>query len=358
MLLTGISLLGWAHTVACLIAIFTGAYVLLASKGTRHHRRWGWWYAVAMVVQSLLVMAVYRFDYIPGPHARPGPHIFGFFHWGSLLALAAIALALFSASRQKRHLGWAHAHAQSMLFSYYLLMSALINELFARLTILRAAALALSPHATTTLGTMLVRQAQLAGLIAWLACVLAFALKVYRQRKPPAFTMGYPMRYSGGVFVACVGTGILAGSLVGRGVLGWGVLAGFIAGVVLARRVAPYVIRHWGLPSLAQGRAMTIAVTFEFAIFNVLGASGVFAVMSRAAVWEIALAIVGAHFLLMRWSHGRLMLTLGIAVLGWLALGAMLHLPLNVIGIGDGVLKLGFGLAMAWPLMKIATQPV
>lgn len=145
MLLTGISLLGWVHTVACLIAILAGAYLLCATKGTRRHRLLGWWYAAAMMVQSLLVMAIYHFDYIPGPHAKPGPHIFGFFHWGSLLALAAVALALFSATRQKRHLAWAHAHTQSMLFSYYLLISALINELFARVVTLRTAALALSP---------------------------------------------------------------------------------------------------------------------------------------------------------------------------------------------------------------------
>src|SRR4051812_25273713 len=120
MVLTGISLLGWVHSFACLLAIFTGAYVLRAGKGARRHRIWGWCYATAMVVQSLLVMGIYRFDIIPAPGARPGPHIFGFFHWGSLLALAAIALALFSAPRQRRHPAWAHAHAQSMLFSYYL----------------------------------------------------------------------------------------------------------------------------------------------------------------------------------------------------------------------------------------------
>ncbi|MBA2587070.1 MAG: hypothetical protein H0U98_00425 [Alphaproteobacteria bacterium] len=71
MLLTGISLLGWVHSFACVMAIFTGAYVLAGRKGTPRHRLWGWWYAAAMVVQSLLVMAIYRFDFIPGPHAKP-----------------------------------------------------------------------------------------------------------------------------------------------------------------------------------------------------------------------------------------------------------------------------------------------
>jgi hypothetical protein len=350
MVLTGISLLGWVHSFACLIAIFAGAYVLSARKGTHRHRIWGWWYAVAMVAQSLLVMGLYRFDFIPGPHAKPGPHIFGFFHWGSLLAMAAVALALFSAARQRRHLVWAHAHAQSMLFSYYLLISALINELFARVAVLRAAALALSPHTATTLNTILVRQAQLACLIVWVACAVRFALKVYGQRRPPAFTIGYPMRYGGGLFVACVGLGILIGGVLGGAALSWGVLAGFIAGIAVARRAAWRVAQRWGSPSLAQGRAMTIAVTLEFAIFNIMGSSGVFALMSRAIVWETSLAIVGAHFLLMRWSHGRLMLALGLAVLTWLGLGVAAHLPLQMMAMGDGLLKLGFGAAMAWPL--------
>jgi uncharacterized membrane protein len=352
MLLTGISLLGWVHSFACVMALFTGAHVLIARKGTARHRVWGRWYAAAMVAQSLLVMGVYNFDYIPGPHAKPGPHIFGFFHWGSLLALAAVALALFSAARQQRHLAWAHVHAQSMLFSYYLLISALINELFARVAVFRAAALALSPQATTTLGTMLVRQAQLAGLIAWVGCALWFALKVCGRRRPPAFTIGYPLRYGGGVFVACVGAGIFAGAILGRGMMTWGLLAGFLAGIIFARRVAPRVAGRWGSSSLAQGRAMTIAVTLEFAVFNVLGASGAFAFMGRAATWEVSLAIVGAHFLLMRWSHGRLMMALGIAVLAWLGLGVAAHLPLAAVAMGDGLLKLGFGVVMAWPLLK------
>src|SRR3954469_9552690 len=103
MVLTGISLLGWVHSFACLLAIFAGATVLGARKGTRRHRHWGWLYALAMLAQSFLVMGVYRFDIIPGPYAKPGPHIFGFFHWGSVLTLAAIAVALFSAPRQRRH---------------------------------------------------------------------------------------------------------------------------------------------------------------------------------------------------------------------------------------------------------------
>jgi uncharacterized membrane protein len=349
MRLNDITLLGWLHTLACLIAIAAGAYVLIAPKGTTRHRLLGWWYAGAMTVQSLLVMAIYRFDFMPGSRAKPGPHIFGFFHWGSVIALATVAIAVFAARRQRHGIVWAQAHAQAMLLSYYLLGSALINELFARVAVLRA--LALPPHAATTLNSPLVRQAQLTLLLLWVACAVWFALKVYDRRKPPAFTIGYPPRYAGGVFVACVGFGIMAGALLRPGALGWGLLFGFLAGITLARRATPRVRRIWGAPSLAQGRAMTLAVTLEFAVFMVLGSSGVFASVGRTAAWEISLAIVAAHFLIMRWSHGRIMLALGLSILGWLGIGVAAQLPVAMIAIGDGLLKAGFGLAMARPLL-------
>src|SRR3569833_506535 len=123
MALTGISLLGWVHTLACLTAIVTGAYVLAAPKGTRHHRVWGWCYAAAMVIQSLLVMGIYHFDVIPGRHLQSGPGLFGLFHLYALVEVVAIGLAVYSA-RKMRGL-WAYVHPQAMLFSYYLLINGL-----------------------------------------------------------------------------------------------------------------------------------------------------------------------------------------------------------------------------------------
>jgi hypothetical protein len=76
----------------------------------------------------------------------------------------------------------------------------------------------------------------------------------------------------------------------------------------------------------------------------------------RAATWEITLGIVGFHFLIMRFSHGPMMPALGAAVLGWLGLGVMLHLPLPVMAGIDGLIKLGFGAAMAWPLLRPSTR--
>ena len=140
MLLTGISLLGWLHSFACLIALFAGAYVLSARKGTRRHRMLGWWYAAATAVQSLSSMGIYRFDISTGKPLHAGSHIFGIFHWLAIAVLMLVLLAIFAASRQRRAT-WAHVHAQAMLLSYYILIGGLLNEAFVRILLLRNFAL-------------------------------------------------------------------------------------------------------------------------------------------------------------------------------------------------------------------------
>src|SRR5438445_11418187 len=99
MLLTGISLLGWVHSFACLIALFAGAYVLVFRKGTRRHKLLGWWYTAATAVQVFTAVTVYRFDISMRP-LRIGPHIFGVFHWLAIAMLCLVVLAIFAARCQ------------------------------------------------------------------------------------------------------------------------------------------------------------------------------------------------------------------------------------------------------------------
>ena len=146
MILSNIVFLGWLHAFACLVALAAGGTVLLARKGTPRHRLLGYWYAGAMLVLNLSIMGVYRFDIRPGARPQTGSHIFGVFHWMAVVTLAAAALGVFAASRQNR-IAWAHVHAQAMLFSYYLLVSGLINQLFVRVVAVRELAMRISPHA-------------------------------------------------------------------------------------------------------------------------------------------------------------------------------------------------------------------
>jgi hypothetical protein len=219
-------------------------------------------------------------------------------------------------------------------------------------TLLRRFALAHSPHGTTTLNTLAVRQAQLFWLLLWLAAMIYLAVRIAGQRKPPRRSVGYPARYTGGVIVLCVGAGILGGALLGVSAMPWGVLGGFASGIAVSRRVAPAVRSQWGAPTIQQGQVLAFAIALEIAVFNVMGMSGIFARLSRVAAWEASLAIVGIHFLLMRWSHGPWMAALGAAVLAWLGLGTLAHLPLAALAIGDGLLKVSFGALMAWPLLQ------
>jgi hypothetical protein len=189
-------------------------------------------------------------------------------------------------------------------------------------------------------------------MMIWLVLALWFYLKVGRDRAPRPVTIGYPMRYSGGLFVACVGAGILLGALTGM--MSYGVLGGFILGFMVARRGRHWAAPFWGRPSLNQMRAMVLAVGSEVVVLSMLGAGNFFAHATRATVWEITLLVVALHFLIMRFSHGWLMVPLAAALLAWIGIGALLlHLPMPVLAAGDGLIKIGFGLWMGWPLLRI-----
>jgi len=56
------------------------------------------------------------------------------------------------------------------------------------------------------------------------------------------------------------------------------------------------------------------------------------------------------HFALMRWSHGPLMAGLAVALLLWIGAAYGLSLSLTSLVIGDGILKIAFGMLMAAPL--------
>ena len=182
MLISNISLLGWVHTIACLIALGAGAYLLTARKGTRRHRRLGWWYAGSMLVLNLSILAVYTFDIVPGKGPQPGS--FGIFHWMAVATLAATVLAVIGAVRQRRSRAWAHVHAQSMLFSYYMLAGGLINELVVRILPLRALVTRISPHAANPAFSAPAQRAQSLVMLLWLLLAVTFAIQVERRKRP------------------------------------------------------------------------------------------------------------------------------------------------------------------------------
>lgn len=176
-----ISVIGWVHTIACVAALVLGAMNLVAAKGTSPHKRRGAGYVVAMVVAMGLSLLIYHFDIPLVRGAKPGPGVFGLFHWLTIAALFLTLLGYYAASRQGRGF-WAYLHPIAMTLSYYLLVGGLINELFARLYILRPFAFTVV-HGRLIFGSRAVGMTQFAAELATLIVLILFIAKVWRYRR-------------------------------------------------------------------------------------------------------------------------------------------------------------------------------
>ena len=357
MLSDEISLIGWLHALAALIALPVGAWLLIAPKGLPRHRALGWLYVGAMVALNLGAFFIYKFDIIPSRPPQVGPGLFGLFHWFAVATLIAVALAVFAAARQRNSVFWAHVHAQALLFSYYQLLAGLVNQIMARSEGLRALAMTMSPNAANITETSLNRGLMSGLMLLWLSLGILFAVQVGRRHRRPdpnAFTIGHPLRYSGGIFSICLGLSGVAGAFAGNPGLGF--LVGIPIGLFLSMRARHLVAPVWGIPSPSQQKMRQFAVIAQTAAFMILGSSGFFQSNPPLVTWQATAAILGSGFLLMRWSHGPIMTWLGVSVLVWLGAGSMLGLPLPLLAIGDGLLKLGFGLTMAEALLSLPRQ--
>jgi len=182
-MLTGnISLLGWFHSAACIVALVTGAWNLVMPKGTALHRLVGRAYVTTMVAVNLSVFAVYHFDIA---HFRPfagGANTFGIFHWEAVGTLALLGLGVYAAPRQAKS-GWAYAHPLAMVLTYYMLVGGLINELFVRVIALRDFAMARAPHAVSVATTPAVRTTQGLAMLIFIVMLLYFVIKVVLHRR-------------------------------------------------------------------------------------------------------------------------------------------------------------------------------
>ena len=163
MRLMDISILGWIHTIACIVALPGGLAVLALRKGTPRHRRWGKAYVVAMVIGSVTSLGLYA----PIAGIEPG---FNRFHWLALATLAALAVAYVGARRQHKAL-WAYLHPAGMVISYYMLIGALINEALARADLLQVYA-----------GTRVAGLTQAANMMLFLGVLGYFAVRVAVRR--------------------------------------------------------------------------------------------------------------------------------------------------------------------------------
>jgi uncharacterized membrane protein len=179
--MANVSLFGWIHTLASVLALAAGAFVLFRAKGTRLHRLFGKIYAGALLVAGFTVFRIYHFDiqFVP---FKAGPDIFGLFHWQTVVTLVVLLLALFSARRQRQAF-FAYAHPIAMLVTYYMVIAALVNELFVRVTPLRLFAEGqLQGAAANPAQAPIARIVQMGARIGFLLLLVWFVAKVVRQR--------------------------------------------------------------------------------------------------------------------------------------------------------------------------------
>jgi len=179
--ISDISSIGWLHTVGCIAALVFGGWNIVAVKGTRHHKIRGAGYVVSMLVAMGLSFFLYEFDIPFVRGERPGPGVFGFFHWLSIAAIAFTLLGYFAASRQSRSF-WAYAHPVFMTLSYYLLIGGLVNEPLARVYVLRPFAFNIVKGHPVFPGRA-VDLTQTAVDIVAIVLIIFFSIKVRRHRR-------------------------------------------------------------------------------------------------------------------------------------------------------------------------------
>lgn len=171
----------------------------------------------------------------------------------------------------------------------------------------------------------------------------------------------WPMQGPGGAFLGAIGGGIVVGGVMLARANTFQsfvvpLLVGAAAGAVLLVAARLWAAGRIGRPTRWQVLAMLSAIVFEVAVFWAVGAMGWFNLWDERTVFGIALAIVAVHFLPMRISHGPLILWLGVAALAWIAVADGLRLPVPILLVGDGLLKVVFGALMTGPLFA-RTKP-
>lgn len=152
----------------------------------------------------------------------------------------------------------------------------------------------------------------------------------------------YPLIRCGGLFLICVGIGLL---------LAWGVerlwiplaIAGGVAGLAASGLSARPL--SLGAPSAAHVVALVGAVVVEMSLIAYV------AVKFRGSDWRVlilsVLLVVGLHFLIMGLAYGPPFAALGVLTMINAGVGLRVRAaPVRAVGLVDGLLKIVFGVWM------------
>ncbi len=75
---------GLIHLISAIIALITGVFVLITTKGTKTHKQIGYIYVISMIILNITAFMIYR---LFGK--------FGIFHWFAILSLLTLVLGIY-----------------------------------------------------------------------------------------------------------------------------------------------------------------------------------------------------------------------------------------------------------------------
>jgi len=110
------------HMATATIAIVAGLLVLLQTKGTRRHRRFGYVYVASMVTLNVSSFFIFRLTGEFSP-----------FHVAAFLSLATVIAGFLPVYWRRPADGWLQVHFQFMAWSYIGLLAATASELAVRI---------------------------------------------------------------------------------------------------------------------------------------------------------------------------------------------------------------------------------
>lgn len=119
------SVLGWLHALACVVAVLSGAWVIVTRKGTRRHRQLGNVFTATVLFACVTSLGIYS------------RHVWTFAHWFAILGIVSAGGGWLIAHFKRPRRGWRYLHLTCMLVAYYDLIGGGVNEVYLRVKSLR-----------------------------------------------------------------------------------------------------------------------------------------------------------------------------------------------------------------------------
>jgi hypothetical protein len=156
----------------------------------------------------------------------------------------------------------------------------------------------------------------------------------------------FPLMRGGGAFLAVIGLGILVGSFGNRRFRTVALIAGAALGVIIMGVGGGTKLIFAGLPQPAIWQWIVLGVAFLVEGWLVSIVVRKFPDLESRQFWMWMLVIVGAHFLILGFSHGPICAALAVLCMANAVIGLRSSADFRIFWAIDGVLKIAAGIAM------------